>query len=176
MISRLLLAMITFATLNNVVFAKTYTNSEYGIQAELPSGKVVCTAENDGSTSDHGFTVLWRTNRCPPEDNTPGTYVYFGMNAFEARSTFEEEKHICRGAVIRSSPFRVGNQLFYQCKPMRVLSHVNLEYFAPRQVMGGSPEGESTYNVSLVCPRSHCRRLMPMTRWIFAHMKFIKRE
>jgi hypothetical protein len=176
MMSRLLLAMITFFTLQNVVFAKTYTNAEYGIQAELPSGKMICTAENDGSTSDHGFTVLWETKLCPPEDDTPAVYVYFGMNAFEARSTLEEGKHICHGAIIRQSPFRVGNQLFYQCKPVRVRSHINLEYFVLREVKGGSPEGESIYNVSLVCPRSDCRKLMPMTRWIFAHMKFIKRE
>jgi hypothetical protein len=176
MIIPLLLAVTMGIAMNVEVFAKSYTNTEYGIQTELPSGKVICTTENDGTTSDHGFTILWDTNLCPPEDNTPGIHVYFGMNAFESRSTFEEGKHICRGAVIRPSPFRVGGYQFYQCKPMRVGATVSLEYFVPRAVKGGSPEGESTYRVSLLCPRGDCRKLMPMTRWIFAHMRFIKQE
>jgi hypothetical protein len=170
----LIRGLVVLIALNQAALAKTYVNAEYGLQAELPSRKMICTTDNDGTTSDHGFTVLWATNKCPPEENTLGIYIYFGMNAFESRSTFEEGQHICHSAAIRPSPFSVSGFRFYQCTRSPERGRIRLEYFVLRHVEGDDPEGEPTYGVSMICPHTGCRELMPTTRWIFTHMRFNK--
>jgi hypothetical protein len=161
---------------HSVLYARTYVNTEYGFQAEMPSGKMICTTENDGSEADRGFTVLWDAQSCPHTDDASGIHVYFDMNAFESPSTLDLGKHICNGNAIRPSLFGVSGFRFYQCKSKTDGGRTSLEYFVLRHVKGGYPEGEGTYGVTLICPHDYCRKLMPMTRWIFAHMKFIKQE
>jgi hypothetical protein len=160
----------------SALFARTYVNTEYGFQAEMPSTKMVCTAENDGSEADRGFSVLWNAPGCRNTYDAMGIHVYFDMNAFESPSTLDLGKHICNGNPVRPSPFWVSGFRFYQCNSKTDGGRASLDYFVLRHVKGGYAEGEQTYGITLICPHDDCRKLMPMTRWIFAHMKFIKQE
>ena len=51
-----------------------------------------------------------------------------------------------------------------------------LNYFVLRHGKTNDPGAEMSYQIGLSCPRDNRRPLMPMTRWIFAHMRFIRRE
>jgi hypothetical protein len=171
--SRLLIAVAIFMVPHSALFARTDVNSEYGFRARTPSWRTVCTTANDGSTADRGFSVLWDAPGCRNTDDASGIYVYFDMNAFDSLSTLDLGKHICDGNAIRPSPFWVSGFHFFHCKSKTDGGRVGLDYFVLRHVKGGYAEGEQTYGVTLICPHDDCRKLMPMTRWIFEHMKFI---
>ena len=172
--TRFLFAIGIFIASHAGASAKFYTNTEYGFKAEMPRGKPVCLPEEH--QSNHGFVVLWEKKECPPARDVSGIYVYFGMNAFESHSTLEVGQHTCGGNAITPGPFWVSGFQFYKCKSRTDSGRVSLDFFVLRRVQGGYPEGESTYGVSLLCPHDDCRNLLPMTRWIFAHMKFIRQE
>jgi len=171
MIIRLVFAIVAFNALTAGAFSKTYTNSTFGLQVTMPVGKVICTARN--GESDRGFVVLWQGKECPPPDGTAGIYVYVEYNALGWRSTFEEGKFVCSGEAIRPSPFKVSGFRFYQCELQTDRNRPSPGYFVLRNKKLSSRDNAVSYGVTLVCPHDDCRDLMPMTRWIFAHMKFI---
>jgi hypothetical protein len=83
--------------------AKTYINTNYGFQVELPPGKVTCGPEY--TTANHGFFVLWDTKDCLSSEDATGLYVEASYNALDLRSTFAEGSLICGGATITKPPF-----------------------------------------------------------------------
>jgi hypothetical protein len=170
----LLLAAAMLITPNVGAFARTYTNATFGLQVEMPMGKTICTTE-DGE-SDRGFIVLWHTTKCPPADGTTGIYVFVEYNALGWRSTPEGGKLICIGGASRPSPFVVSGFRFYQCKSRTDSGRISLAYFVLRNRMLSSPDNQVNYGVSLICPNDNCQDLLPVTRWIFSHMKFIKQD
>lgn len=174
MIARLLCAACLLIASNVEVFAKTWSNANYGFQVELPPGYVVCGPE--GFTADHGFFVLFDTKDCLSDDDVSGLYVEASYNAMEVRSSIGEGKLICDGAAIKPSPFWIAGYRFYQCESGRGKANHGMRYFVLRHGKANDVGAEMTYDVGLICKHNDCRRLMPMARWIFAHMKFTKRE
>jgi hypothetical protein len=173
-IIRLVMAFAMAVSINSGTVARTYTNSTFGLQVELPAGKTVCTSE-DGE-SDRGFTVLWETKKCPPADDATGIYVYVEYNALGWRSTLDEGRSICSGAAIKPSSFTVSGFRFYHCKSRTDRGKASLAYFVLRNTDLRSPDNAVGYGVTLICPHDNCRKLMPMTDWLFMHMKFVKQQ
>jgi hypothetical protein len=160
--------------LSTASFVRPYTNATFGFFAEMPVGKVSCTSKSD--ESDRGFVVLWNSKVCPPAEDAAGIYVHVEYNALGWRSTIEEGKSICENESARPSPFMVSGIRFYRCKSRTDQGHDSLSYFALRNKNLSSPDNGVSYEVTLICQEGNCRDLMPMTRWIFAHMKFIRQE
>ena len=52
----------------------------------------------------------------------------------------------------------------------------HMNYFVPRHAGRDDREAEMIYVVTLICSGDAGQKLMPLTRWIFAHMKFTNRE
>jgi hypothetical protein len=154
--------------------AKTYINTNYGFQVELPPGKVTCGPEY--TTANHGFFVLWDTKDCLSNEDATGLYVEASYNALDLRSTVAEGRLICDGATIGPSPFWVAGYRFYQCKSGRREKPQTMRFFVLRHGKAKDVGEEMTYDVGLICYHNDCQKLLPMARWIFAHMKFIRRE
>lgn len=171
---RLLLAVAPLIVAQVGAVAGTYTNATFGLKMELPPGKVICTAEE--YQSDRGVIILWDTRKCPSDRDAAGIYVYVAYNATQRRSTFELGKDNCSVGTARLSPFKVSGFRFYQCLSRTDGGRTALAYFVLRDRKLSSPDNEVTYGVTLICPHDDCRTLMPTTRWIFAHMKFIAQD
>jgi hypothetical protein len=154
--------------------AKVYINGNYGFRVELPPGRVVCGPEY--STANHGFFVPFDTTDCLSDNGVMGIYVEASYNSMELRSTLDEGKLICDGAPAEPSPFWVSGYRFYQCESGGRNQHQSIKYFLLRRGKANDRGEEMTYDVGLICPHDDCHKLMPTARWIFAHMKFIRRE
>ena len=173
MIARVMLTMTVLIALHLAAAASNYTDRYFGFRVAVPTGKMVCLP--DGTTSNHGYIVLWDTTDCHFIVRPPGIYVYATHNGDEdATTTSDLAKDLCGGNLSGPSPFSVSGFRFSQCRSATREGRPGLEYFVLRHVKGGYPGSEPKYGVSLICPHDDCRSLMPMTRWIFAHMKFIK--
>ena len=156
------------------VMARVYNNARFGFQVKLPPGKVICGPEN--STSDHGFAVLFNTRDCLSDDDTTRIYIEASYNASDLRSTFEDGELICGGAMITPSPFWVSGYRFHQCASDPRKQPKSIKFFFIRPSKSNDVGEEVAYNAGLVCRHDECRKVMMTMRWIFAHMKFTKRE
>jgi hypothetical protein len=171
--ARALLIAIMLIARGATALAETYTDSYFEFRAAMPKEKVVCLPREN--TSDHGFVVLWETKDCNFISSPTGIYVYASHNFDrESNTTPELGKLLCDGNAVSPSPFVVSGFRFYQCKSKTDEGRLGPSYFVLRHVKGGYPESEPTYGVWLICPHDDCRKLMPMTRWIFVHMRFIR--
>ena len=86
MIARLLLTVAMLIASDSLASGKTYTNTPFGFQVEMPAGRVICTTE-DGK-SGRGFIVLWEPAKCPPADDAAGVYIYLSPYTASAGSAW----------------------------------------------------------------------------------------
>jgi hypothetical protein len=170
----LLLVVALLVVSRDGALAKTYKNTTFGLQVELPSGSTVCTA--DEGESDRGFSILWKSRICPHDDDIEGIYVDVRYNALNRRSTLDTAKDECVGLSAKPSPFMVAGFRFFRCLLRTDRGRIVPTWFVLRNRRLSSPDNGVIYGVTLICPRNDCRKLRPLVRWVFSHMKFIEQD